>query len=95
MAQITSGEEGFQFIYHEGLAQHIYLCNVSNDYLLVVLFDKTVALGMVRVLARHTVEKLQDLLYELVMESEKASKFLDVEFRSLLKKELDKTFGLK
>ena len=52
-------------------------------------------MGMVRILTHNTVEKLKKILSELSVEYEKTSQFLDIEFKSLLGKELDKYFGLK
>jgi len=93
MAHLIHEKKQFKFIYHEGDSQNIYLCNVGEDYLMIVVFSKSTAVGMVRALTAHAVEKLSGLLSELVEEKEKATEFLDVEFRSLLGKELDKSFG--
>ncbi len=93
MAHLVHEKQQFKYIYHEGESQNIYLCNVGDDYLMIVVFSKTTAVGMVRALTAHAVEKLGGLFSELQEEKEKATEFLDVEFRSLLGKELDKSFG--
>ena len=95
MSKMISGENQFKFIYHEGLSRNIYLCNVGNDYLLIVVFGKNVALGMIRVLANQVINNLHSLLAKLKEESAKASQFLDAEFRDLLNNEIDKSLGLK
>ena len=95
MAKLIKEKNRFRFIYHEGELRNIYMCNVSKEYLIIVLFDKSVAMGMVRILTHNTVEKLQKILDQLSLEHEKTSQFLDMEFKSLLGKELDKYFGLK
>jgi len=95
MARLIKEKNRFRFIYHEGESRNIYMCNVSKEYLIIVLFDKSVVMGMVRILTHNTVEKLQKILNELSVEYEKTSQFLDIEFKSLLGKELDKYFGLK
>lgn len=87
------GEKGrFKFIYHEGEARNLYLCNVGKDYILIVLFDQDVPLGLIRVLTQRTLEKLHDLFIEVKTDTEQAAQFLDLEFRKLVSEELDKTF---
>ncbi len=95
MAKIISGEKSFNFIYHEGSQENVYLCNVGNDFLLIVVFSRDIALGMIRVLAHRATRQLMQLVQELREQSQKASQFLDMEFRDLLSKELDKSFKVK
>ncbi len=94
MAKMVQEQDKFRFIYLEGKENNIYMCNVSKDYLIIVLFDKSVAMGMVRILTHNTVEKLSKILDELSMENQQASKYIDIEFKSMLNKELDKFFGI-
>ena len=94
IAHIIKEENNFKYIFHEGEKRNIYLCTVGHDYLMIVVFNKSTALGMVRALTHHAVERLSGLVEELKQESQHASQFLDVEFKSLLGKELDKSFGL-
>ena len=94
MANLVREGGPFKFIYHEGEQHNIYLCTVEKDYLIIVVFHKKTALGMVRALTHHTVERLEGLVEDLKQEKQRATQFLDVEFRSLLGKELDKTFGI-
>jgi predicted regulator of Ras-like GTPase activity (Roadblock/LC7/MglB family) len=95
MAKESSGEKKFRFIYQEGERRNAYLCNVFDDYLMIVLFDKGVTLGLIRILTNQAISRLQELFDELKDEKSQVTQFLDVEFRTLLGKELDKTFGLK
>ncbi|NOY57750.1 MAG: hypothetical protein GXO75_02295 [Calditrichaeota bacterium] len=94
MAHLIHEKQQFKYIYHEGESQNIYLCNVGDDYLMIVVFGKKTAVGMVRALTAHAVERLTGFFSELQGEKEKATEFLDDEFRSLLGKELDKSFRL-
>jgi predicted regulator of Ras-like GTPase activity (Roadblock/LC7/MglB family) len=95
MARMIGEQQQFKFIHHEGSLQHLYLCHVGPHYLLIVSFDQSVALGMIRILTRHTISKLQELLNSIEEDRMSAARFLDVEFRELLGKELDRAFGLK
>jgi len=95
MAKILSGDKNFHFIYHEGSKENVYLCNVGDDYLLIVVFSKKVALGMIRLMSHHATEQLLKLIDSIREQSSKASEFLDMEFRDLLTKELDKSLKIK
>ena len=94
MSKMISSEDRFQYIFHEGSKENIYLSSLGEHYLLIVLFDHSVAVGLVRLFTRHALEKISGLMNDLEAESEKATQFFDVEFRTLLDKELDRTFGL-
>jgi len=91
MAKLVNRESRFRFLYHEGTARSSYLCSVGGDYFLLIIFDRTVALGVIRVLAHYAVEKLLQFIQTLKQESEETKKFLDFEFRDLLKHQLDKS----
>lgn len=94
IARVIGEKEGFKFIFQEGERRNIYLCNVGFDFLLVIIFDKAVALGLIRIFANKTVENLKQVLETAAAAEEKTSEFLDVEFGVLLGQELDKSFNL-
>jgi hypothetical protein len=66
---------------------------VGFDFLLGVIFEKNVALGLIRIFANKTVENLKKVLENAAEAENKASEFLDVEFGMLLGKELDRSFN--
>ncbi|MBN1543445.1 roadblock/LC7 domain-containing protein [candidate division KSB1 bacterium] len=94
MAHGLGESQRFRFIYHEGARHNLYLANVGEDYLMIVLFDKSVALGIIRLLTHQITNQLDELLAELRRNSDQAAQMLDREFRDLLGEELDRTFGL-
>jgi predicted regulator of Ras-like GTPase activity (Roadblock/LC7/MglB family) len=94
MAHIITGEEQFKHIFLEGVQKNIYLCNVSGDYLLYIVFDKGVSVGLIRVLATQAIARLSDVIRQIADDNDEASRFLDVEFKSLLNRELNRSFGL-
>jgi hypothetical protein len=61
---------------------------------MIVLFDKSVPLGIIRLLTRQTTDRLNELLNDCGAKAIKPPQLLDLEFRDLLDKELDRTFGL-
>lgn len=42
------GEQDFTLLFHKGERHNIHFTKLGNDYILVVLFDKNVALGLIR-----------------------------------------------
>lgn len=94
MAKVIGEKEGFKFIFQEGERRNIYLCNVGFNFLLAIIFEKTVALGLVRIFANKAVEALKQVLVQAQEAEKKTTEVLDVEFGLLLGKELDKSFNL-
>lgn len=94
IARVIGEKEGFKFIFQEGERRNIYLCNVGFNFLLAIIFDKAVALGLIRIFANKTVENLKQVLETAAEAEEKTSEFLDDEFGVLLGRELDKSFNL-
>ena len=95
MSRLIGQDTRFRFLYHEGASRGIYLCAVGTDYFLMVVFDKTVALGIIRVLSHYAVEKISHYIQELKRGSEQTHQFLDFEFRDLLARQLDRTLRPK
>lgn len=94
MARVVGEKDGFKFIFQEGERRNLFLCNVGFNFLLAIIFDKMVALGLVRIFANKAVESLKQVLDKAAKAEEKASDFIDSEFGLLLGKELDKSFNL-
>ena len=93
MARIISGEKHFQHIFLEGVRRNVYMCNVSSDYLMIIIFEKSVPVGLVRLLTHHAVAKLGQYLESLREGQSKISEFLDRKFKSQLENQLNNTLG--
>ena len=93
IARVIGEKDGFKSVLQEGESRNIYLCNVGFDFLLAIIFEKTVALGLIRIFAKKTVEKLQEILGSAADDEEQASAVLSEEFGELLGEELEKSFG--
>ncbi|MDZ7372383.1 MAG: roadblock/LC7 domain-containing protein [candidate division KSB1 bacterium] len=94
LAKMIGQSDGFVYLYHEGPESNVYISRVNPDFFLVVVFDHAVALGMVRVFTRKAIESLAPALKPV--EEEKASQeaFLDLEFSTLLGRQLDQSLGI-
>ena len=52
------GEEEFTVMFHQGRRDHIHLSAVGKDALMIIIFENTTTVGMVRLFARETSKKL-------------------------------------
>lgn len=93
MASMLGENGSFKFLFHEGENTNIYLSNVGFDFILFVIFDVKVALGMVRIFTNKAIEALQTLLQTAQEEEKQTKNFLDLEFKSLLDDELNRSLG--
>lgn len=89
------GEPGsFKFLLHEGKRVNIYISNVGFNFILLVIFKVNVAIGMIRIFTNKAIEALNQLLQSAQEEEEKSKEFMDLEFKNLLSKELDRSLKL-
>jgi predicted regulator of Ras-like GTPase activity (Roadblock/LC7/MglB family) len=93
IAKLVGEGDRFKLHFHEGETKNVYLTNVGNQFFLIIIFDATVALGMVRVYTKKAVESLLGLVAEAA-ESDHASEkdIIDEDFGALLAQELDGAF---
>ena len=56
------GEEEFTVMFHQGRRDNIHISAIGKDALLVVIFENTTTIGMVRLFARETGKKLAPIL---------------------------------
>ncbi len=61
MAQII-GEDEFSLLFHKGQKENIYFSKVSEDYLLVNIFNNQVSLGFLRLKVAGVIEELLRVL---------------------------------
>lgn len=94
MSKMIGEKQQFKYLYHEGEKTNIYLSNVGDNFLLVIIFDADIALGMIRIFTKRAINTLKEILSQAKDEDQKTSKFLDVEFSTYLNEELDKAFNL-
>ncbi len=56
------GEEEFSVLFHQGRRDNIHLSLIGNDNILVVIFESTTTIGMVRLCARESAKKILPIL---------------------------------
>jgi predicted regulator of Ras-like GTPase activity (Roadblock/LC7/MglB family) len=69
LAQIV-GEPGFSVLYHQGNQRSIHISDVANRFSLVLVFDQTVASGVVRWKVRRATFFLDEILSEMLTRSD-------------------------
>lgn len=58
------GEQEFSGVFHEGDSDHLFICLVGAEAILLVLFDAQTSIGLVRLRVKKTVRRLADLFEE-------------------------------
>jgi predicted regulator of Ras-like GTPase activity (Roadblock/LC7/MglB family) len=61
MAKIV-GEDEFSLLFHKGEKENIYFSKVSDDFLLVNIFDNQISLGFLRLKMAKVIEELLRIL---------------------------------
>ena len=56
------GEKDFSTLYHQGAKDSMYLGKIAKGEVLVVLFDKSTTLGLVRLRVKRAVEELDKII---------------------------------
>jgi predicted regulator of Ras-like GTPase activity (Roadblock/LC7/MglB family) len=93
IAQLMDEAPGFKLLLHEGQKQSIYLSDVSDELLLAAIFSNDTPIGLVRLVTRMTVERLNTVLVEHTPPPELSSAEMADDFGSLLQAELEQFFG--
>lgn len=92
MAKLVGEEAKFKLLFHEGDKRNVYLSNVGDDFFLVVVFDVSVTLGLIRIYTKKAIEDLSIAMEDTSGESEEDGKMIDSDFSTLLGNALDDTF---
>jgi len=67
------GEPEFSVLYHQGKRRSIHISDVSRKFSLVVVFDDSLSLGMVRLRVKRATAYLEEVLRGFVRKSEAPS----------------------
>jgi len=91
MAKLVGEDAKFKLLFHEGEKRNVYLSNVGDNFFLVVVFDVSVTLGLVRIYTKKAIENLLNV-FESSEAGDDASAILDQDFSSMLGDMLDESF---
>ncbi len=83
------GEPEFSVLFHQGKKDHIHVSLVGERCILAVLFDDRTTIGMVRLFAKETGDRLKEILTESDNKEEPA---IDPEFARSAGSKIDDVF---
>lgn len=64
MAKLVGEDAKFKLLFHEGEKRNVYLSNVGENFFLVVVFDVSVTLGLIRIYTKKAIQGLNQILEE-------------------------------
>ena len=91
MAKLVGEDAKFKLLFHEGEKRNVYLSNVGDNFFLVVVFDVSVTLGLVRIYTKKAIQNLLGV-FDASDQGEDVSKVIDQDFSSMLGDMLDESF---
>jgi predicted regulator of Ras-like GTPase activity (Roadblock/LC7/MglB family) len=83
----------FRILFHEGERRHLYLSDVGNSFILVVVFETRIPIGLVRVFSERAANELQSLTDRYEAALDQTEEALSEDFDESLLDELDEVFG--
>ncbi len=91
MAKLVGEDAKFKLLFHEGEKRNVYLSNVGDNFFLVVVFDVSVTLGLVRIYTKKAIQNLLNV-FKTSEAGDDAGQILDQDFSSMLGDMLDESF---
>jgi len=91
MAKLVGEDAKFKLLFHEGEKRNVYLSNVGDNFFLVVVFDVSVTLGLVRIYTKKAIQNLIGV-FDTSESDEDTKKIIDQDFTSMLGDMLDESF---
>jgi len=83
----------FRLLFHEGEQRHLYLSDVGNSLILIVIFETNVPIGLVRVFTERAARELLPLIDSYETALDHTPGVLHEAFDEALSDELDGVFG--
>jgi len=93
IARQIGEERPFQLIFHEGEDQNIYLSDIAGNFLLVVVFDTSIQIGVVRLFTRQAIKELMQLVEDIDTQETSQGVSVNDGFSDALSAELEEVFG--
>jgi predicted regulator of Ras-like GTPase activity (Roadblock/LC7/MglB family) len=95
MARLVGEKARFKLLLHEGEEHSVYLSDVGEQLILVIVFEVTTPIGLVRMILKQAVEDLGPILWQSQENGEAGARpELDGGFARLLEDELDTSWEL-
>ncbi|MBO9369966.1 MAG: roadblock/LC7 domain-containing protein [Chloroflexi bacterium] len=94
LARLVGERARFKMLLNEGESQNVYLSDVGEQLILIIVFDTETPIGIVRLVLKRAVEELTPILMQSSPTSTETpiNEALDDDFAQLLENELDVSF---
>ena len=92
-ARVLGEPSPFRMVLHEGGRRNVFICSVGADFFLIVVFDTSTALGMIRLLVKRAVESIRSALAQAPGADFSMRQVFGGEFETLLNEELERSFN--
>lgn len=93
MAKMVGERKRFKLLFHEGENKNVYLSNVGDSFLLVVIFSPNVQIGLVRLYTKQAVDRLVPLGEHFEELQSPLTNVVSDEFGDALAEEMNTAFG--
>jgi predicted regulator of Ras-like GTPase activity (Roadblock/LC7/MglB family) len=93
LAKQLGESKPFQILFHEGERHHLYLSSIGGSFILAVVFEATVPIGLVRLFTERAVKELLRMTDEFEAALAQAGGVFGETFDDSLTDELEDAFG--
>ena len=93
IADVLGEKNHYKMVLHEGDGYNVFVSTVVGDLFLIVIFKSGVALGMVRLLTRRTIDQLKPILIKKESQQKQSRSIISSDFQSMLDEELERAFN--
>ena len=87
------GEAEFGSLFHQGEKESLYLADIAGRVILVVLFDRSTTLGLVKLRVKSTVGALNRVFTEMLSQDADQQSRMESDFVGDAEDEIDRLFG--
>jgi predicted regulator of Ras-like GTPase activity (Roadblock/LC7/MglB family) len=93
LAKQLGEDKPFRILFHEGERRHLYLSDVDSSFILVVVFETRVPIGLVRVFTERAARELRSLTDRYETALDQAGVVVSEDFDESVLDQLDEVFG--
>lgn len=87
------GEAEFGSLFHQGERESLYLADIAGRVILVVLFDRSTTLGLVKLRVKSTVVALNEVFTQMLARDDGQESRMESDFVGDAEDEIDRLFG--
>ena len=85
-------EKEFKVLFQQGIRENIFTELISEQWMLVVMFDKRTHIGLVKVLSKRATDELSGVLDRVKIESRTKDQIISTSFRTSVEDTIDLLF---